>query len=154
MRSQDVVVGMLLNSLEYCALCYSQPRILPVLHKIRKLVLSIYIYGELFQVMNCKMFKNAEQSYFANFYVVFAKDKVKFWILHHLSCPSYLCILLVLLCQTRTDGVVDVVYVNIVTWTVGCKRVGELARVRQLFVDQGQEWTDIRHHEKRSWFSK
>ncbi len=30
------------------------------------------------------------------------------------------------LCQTRTAGVVDVVYVNIVTRSVGCKRVGEL----------------------------
>ncbi len=27
-------------------------------------------------------------------------------------------------CQTRTTGVVDFVYVNIVTWSVGCKRVG------------------------------
>ncbi len=51
-------------------------------------------------------------------------------------------------------GVVDFVYVNIVTWSVGCERVGELARGGQLLVDQGQEWMDIRHHEKRSWFSK
>jgi hypothetical protein len=32
------------------------------------------------------------------------------------------------LCQTRTAGVVNVVYVNIVTWSVGCERVGEIAR--------------------------
>jgi hypothetical protein len=32
------------------------------------------------------------------------------------------------LCQTRTTGVADVVYVNIVTWTVGCERVGGLAK--------------------------
>jgi hypothetical protein len=31
-------------------------------------------------------------------------------------------------CQTRMTGVVDVVYVNIVTWPVGCERVGELAK--------------------------
>ncbi len=34
----------------------------------------------------------------------------------------------VLLCQTRTAGVVDVVYLNIVTWSVGCERVGERAK--------------------------
>jgi hypothetical protein len=34
------------------------------------------------------------------------------------------------LCQTRTTGFVDVVYVNIVTWSVGCERVGELAKGR------------------------
>jgi hypothetical protein len=28
----------------------------------------------------------------------------------------------------RTAGIVDVVYVNIVTWSVGCDRVGELAK--------------------------
>jgi hypothetical protein len=28
----------------------------------------------------------------------------------------------------RTSGVVDVVYVNIVTWSMGCERVGELAK--------------------------
>ncbi len=32
------------------------------------------------------------------------------------------------LCQTRMAGVVDVVYVNIVTWSVGCERAGELAK--------------------------
>jgi hypothetical protein len=32
------------------------------------------------------------------------------------------------LCQTRTTGVVDVVFVNIITWCVGCERVGELAK--------------------------
>ncbi len=31
-------------------------------------------------------------------------------------------------CQTRTAGVVDVISVNIVTWSVGCERVGELAK--------------------------
>ncbi len=29
-------------------------------------------------------------------------------------------------------GVVDVVYVNIVTWSVGCESVGELAKSGQL----------------------
>ncbi len=28
----------------------------------------------------------------------------------------------------RTAGVVDVIYVNIVTWSMGCERVGELAK--------------------------
>jgi hypothetical protein len=31
-------------------------------------------------------------------------------------------------CQTRTTGVADVVYVNIVTLSVGCERVGRLAK--------------------------
>ncbi len=33
-----------------------------------------------------------------------------------------------MVCQTRTAGVVDVVYVNFVTSSVGCERVGELAK--------------------------
>ncbi len=41
-------------------------------------------------------------------------------------------------------GVVDVVYVNIVTWSVGCERVGELAKGGQMLADQGQEWMGIR----------
>jgi hypothetical protein len=32
------------------------------------------------------------------------------------------------LCQMRTAGVVDVIYVNIVTWSMGCETVGELAK--------------------------
>jgi hypothetical protein len=32
------------------------------------------------------------------------------------------------MCQMRTAGVVDVVFVNIVTWSVRCERVGELAK--------------------------
>jgi hypothetical protein len=46
-------------------------------------------------------------------------------------------------CQTRTAGVVDVVYVNIVTYSVGCESVGEPARGGQLLVDQGQEWKRV-----------
>ncbi len=42
-----------------------------------------------------------------------------------------------LLCPTRIAGVVDVVYVNIVTWYVGCERVGRLVKGGQLLVDQG-----------------
>ncbi len=41
------------------------------------------------------------------------------------------------LCQTRTADVVDVIYVNIVTWSMGRKRVGELAKGGQLLADQG-----------------
>ncbi len=40
------------------------------------------------------------------------------------------------LCQKRTTGVVDIIYVNIVTCSVGFERVGELARVGQLLADQ------------------
>ncbi len=40
--------------------------------------------------------------------------------------------------------VVDVVYVNIVTWSMGCIRVGEVAKGEQLIANQGQEWVGIR----------
>ncbi len=45
-----------------------------------------------------------------------------------------------------SDGmadVVDVVYVNIVTWSLGCVRVGEVAKGEQLIANQGQEWMGI-----------
>ncbi len=44
----------------------------------------------------------------------------------------------------KTAGVVDVVYVNIVTWYVGCVRMGKPAKGGQLSADQGQEWMGIR----------
>ncbi len=43
-------------------------------------------------------------------------------------------------CQTRTADVVDIIYVNIVTWSMGCVRVGEAAKGGQLIANQGQEW--------------
>jgi hypothetical protein len=46
---------------------------------------------------------------------------------------------LVLLYQTRMPDVVDVVYLNIVTLSVGCGRVGEAAKGGQLTANQGQE---------------
>jgi hypothetical protein len=49
------------------------------------------------------------------------------------------------------DGdVVDVVYVNTVTWSVGCERVGELVKGGQLLADQGQEWMGIRTTSKEA----
>jgi hypothetical protein len=54
------------------------------------------------------------------------------------------------LCQMRTADVVDVVYVNIVTWSVGCERVGELAKGGQLLADQGQKWMGIRTTSKEA----
>ncbi len=53
------------------------------------------------------------------------------------------------MCQTRTADIVDVVYVNIVTLSVGCERVGELAKGRQLLANQGQEWMGIRSTSKK-----
>jgi hypothetical protein len=61
----------------------------------------------------------------------------KIWILCLKDC------LLTYLCQTRTADIVDVIYVNIVTWSVGCKRVGEVAKDGQLLANQGQEWMGI-----------
>jgi hypothetical protein len=56
-----------------------------------------------------------------------------------------------------SDGmadVVDVVYVNTVTWSVGCVGMGEVAKGEQLIANQGQEWMGIRTTSKKSWFSK
>ncbi len=50
---------------------------------------------------------------------------------------------LTLLCQMRTADIANVVYVNIVTWSVGCEKVGEAAKGRQLLANQGQEWMGI-----------
>jgi hypothetical protein len=47
-------------------------------------------------------------------------------------------------------GVVDVVYVNIVTLSVSCERVGEMVKVGQLLADQGQEWMGIRTTSKEA----
>ncbi len=47
----------------------------------------------------------------------------------------------------RRDGtavVVDVLCVNIVTWSMGCVRVGEVAKGEQSVANQGQEWMGIR----------
>jgi hypothetical protein len=58
---------------------------------------------------------------------------------------------------TVSDGtadVVDVIYVNIVTRSMGCVRVGEVAKGEQLIANQGQEWNGYSHHEQDSWFSK
>jgi hypothetical protein len=46
--------------------------------------------------------------------------------------------------------VVDVVYVNIVTWYMGCVGVGEVAKGEQLIANQGQEWTGIRTTSKKA----
>ncbi len=50
----------------------------------------------------------------------------------------------------RTASIVDVIYVNIVTWSVGCERVGEQAKGGQLLADQGQEWMGIRTTSKKA----
>jgi hypothetical protein len=46
--------------------------------------------------------------------------------------------------------VVDVVYVNIVTWSMGCSRVGEAAKGGQKITNQGQEWMGIRTTSKKA----
>ncbi len=44
----------------------------------------------------------------------------------------------------KTADIADVVYVNTVTWFMGCLRVGEAAKGEQLRANQGQEWMGIR----------
>jgi hypothetical protein len=46
--------------------------------------------------------------------------------------------------------VVDVVYVKIVTWSVGCGSVGEAAKGGQLIANQGQELMGIRTTSKKA----
>jgi hypothetical protein len=43
-----------------------------------------------------------------------------------------------------SDEDVDVVYAIIVTWSVGCERVREVAKGGQLLANQGLEWMGIR----------
>jgi hypothetical protein len=50
----------------------------------------------------------------------------------------------------RMADVVDVVFVNIVTWSVECVWVGEVAKGEQLIANQGQEWMGIRTPIKES----
>ncbi len=56
------------------------------------------------------------------------------------------------LCPTRTAGVVDVVYVYIVTWYVGCVWVGKSAMGGQFSADQEQEWMGVRTTDKEAGF--
>ncbi len=53
-----------------------------------------------------------------------------------------------------TAEVVDFVYINTVTSSVGYLGVGEAAKGEQLIANQGQEWMGIRTTSKKSWFSK
>jgi hypothetical protein len=48
--------------------------------------------------------------------------------------------------------VVDVAYVNIVTWSVGCVGVGEVAKGEQSMANQGKEWMGIRATIKKAGF--
>ncbi len=57
---------------------------------------------------------------------------------------------LFVVCQTRMADIVDVIYVNIVTWSVGCGRVGEAAKGGQLLANQGEEWMGIRTTRKKA----
>jgi hypothetical protein len=57
---------------------------------------------------------------------------------------------LTLVCQTRTADIVNAVYVNIVTGSVGCERVGEAAKGGRLLANQGQEWMGIRTTSKKA----
>ncbi len=50
----------------------------------------------------------------------------------------------------RTADVVDDVYVNIVTWSMGCVRLGEVAKGKQLIANQGQEWMGIHTTSKKT----
>jgi hypothetical protein len=53
-------------------------------------------------------------------------------------------------CLTRTAGVVEVVYVNIVTLSVGFERVGELAKGAAVVSRPGTRVDVYSHHEQRS----
>ncbi len=59
---------------------------------------------------------------------------------------------LVVIVSDGTADVVDVVYVNILTWSVGCVRVGEVAKGKQSIANQGQESMGIRATIKKAGF--
>ncbi len=50
----------------------------------------------------------------------------------------------------ETADVVDVAYVNNVTWSVGCLGVSEAARGKQFLANQGQECMGIRTTSKKA----
>ncbi len=52
--------------------------------------------------------------------------------------------------QMDTADVVDVIYVNIVTWSMGCVGVGEVAKGGQSIANYGQEWMGIRIMSKKA----
>jgi hypothetical protein len=58
-------------------------------------------------------------------------------------------VLSIVIVSDRTADVVDVVYVNTVSWSGGNLRVGEAAKSEQLIVNQGQEWMGIRTMSKK-----
>ncbi len=49
-----------------------------------------------------------------------------------------------------TAYVVDVVYVNTVTWSMVCFGVGEAAKGEKMIANQGQEWMGIRTTSKKA----
>jgi hypothetical protein len=53
-------------------------------------------------------------------------------------------------CKMRMADVVDVVYVNIVTWSMGCVTMGDVAKGVQLIANQGQERMGIRTTSKKA----
>jgi hypothetical protein len=55
-----------------------------------------------------------------------------------------------LIVSDGTADVVDDVYVNTVTWSVGWLGVSEAAKGEQLIANQGQEWMGIRTTSKKS----
>ncbi len=60
-----------------------------------------------------------------------------------LSSQLYLDIVVGVIVSDGMADVVDVVFVNIVTWSVECVWVGEVAKGEQLIAKQGQEWMGI-----------
>jgi hypothetical protein len=53
-----------------------------------------------------------------------------------------------------TADIVDVVYVNIVTLSVGCERGEEAAKGGTVVNKPGTRVDGFLHHEQESWFSK
>ncbi len=51
--------------------------------------------------------------------------------------------------RSKKTGIVDVIYVNSVMWTMGWER-GKSQGVGQLLPDKGPGWMGIRHHEQEA----
>ncbi len=79
-------------------------------------------------------------------------EKVFRFKYHQLSGKDKICLRWDVVSVPDKDGwcCVDVIYVNIVTWSVGCGRMGELAKGGAVISRPGTRVDGYAHHEQRN----